>query len=176
MNKKIKISLMIGFVILGTVLAITLGTQKEILPIGAALPKLKYVSLNDSGYISIKDKPLIIMFFKPDCPHCEYELELMNTRYNEIKGVDIYCITTEKKFIQDTVSSKWNNLFRMENAVFSSVNEEEYKNKLGINVTPVFYFFNREGKLTNKIIGETKFERLLESIKENDGSKHLSVP
>ncbi len=174
MNKKIKIALLISFVILGTMLAITFGTQKELLPIGAALPKLKYMSLKDSGYISVKEKPIMIMYFKPDCPHCEYELELMNTRYNEIKDVDVYCITAEERYIQDSVHYKWNNLTNLENFVFASVNEEEYKNKFGINVTPVFFFFNRERKLTSKIIGETKFDRLLGSIRGNDGSKHLS--
>lgn len=174
MNKVIKIALMIGFVVIGTVLAIAFGTQEEVLPIGSPIPKFKYVSLNDSGFISIKDKPIMIMLFKPDCPHCEYEFEAMNKRCVELDEVNIYFITTDKKYIQDSVYCKWNNLINQKNIVFASVNELEFKEKIGINVTPAFLFFNNTGTLANKIIGETKFDRLLGLIRRTDGSKHQS--
>jgi hypothetical protein len=77
-------------------------------------------------------------------------------------------------FILKKTYEKWDHLVNMENFVFALVNENEYKNKFGINVTPVFYFFGKDGRLDNKIIGETKFDRILGSIRRMDGSKHLS--
>ena len=157
---------------MGIIAAVLFGTQEEIMPPGSTLPEIKFVSLNDSGYIKPKDKPLLIVYFKPDCPHCEYELGEMNKRFDELVDADIYCITAEKEFIRNHGNKEWNNLNNMQNVVFASVDENEYKNKLGINVTPVFYFFNSAGKLTDKIIGETKFDRLLESIKKAGGAQH----
>ena len=165
---------MIGLAIAGTTAAFLLGSYKEVLPIESALPKIKYYSMNDSGYIQIKEKPLMIMYFSPDCSHCEYELDVMNNRFAEITNADAYCITTDKMFIQNNVYKKWNNLVNSGNFVFAQVKESEYKNKYGINVTPVFYFFGRNGRLVDKIVGETKFDRILGSIKRMDGSKHLS--
>lgn len=172
MNKKGKILLMIGFVTVGIIVAVVFGSQKEIMPIGSALPEIKYIASSDSGYINVKRKPLMIMYFKPDCPHCEYELGVMNKKFNELFSIDIYCITTDKDFIRNHGFEKWNNLVNMKNFVFGSVNENEYKEKFGINVTPVFYFFSKDGKLFDKIIGETKFDRLLESIKKAGGAQH----
>ncbi len=172
MNKNIKISLMIGFSVVGIIIAIAFGTQKEILPIGSALPQLKYVSQKESGYISINDKPLMIMYFKPDCPYCEYELEIMNKRINELKTADIYLITTDKSFLSDSLYYDYKNLINKGHVRLGFVAEEEYKDKLGIRATPTFYFFNQQGKLIDKIIGETKFDRLTESIKKAGGAQH----
>jgi thioredoxin-related protein len=172
MNIKMKITILIGIVLSGTIFAILYGTQNEVLPIGSLLPHLKYISMSDSGYITIRNRPLMIIYFKPDCPHCEYELDLINKRFIEFSGFDLHFITTDNKFIRDSVYSKWNNLKRSRYVIFASINENEYRDKFGIMVTPVFYFFNSSGYLTEKIIGEIKFDRLIESIKNADDSKY----
>lgn len=174
MKKSYKILLLISIIALGIVIAVVFGTQKEIMPMGSSLPKLGYVSSKGSGFISIKNKPLMVMYFKPDCPHCEYELKTMNNRITEMNGMDIIIITTDKKYIQDAVFNRWNNLAGAENVEFGWVDQKDYDEKIGINVTPVFIFFNTNGKLINKIIGETKFDRLLEPIRRSDGSKRQS--
>ncbi|MEW5842844.1 MAG: thioredoxin family protein [Bacteroidota bacterium] len=159
---------MMGFVIVGIIAAVVFGSQKEIMPVGSALPEIKYITANDSGYIHVNEKPLMIMYFKPDCPHCKYELEIMNKRINELRTADIYLITTDKDLIKENHLIKWTSLLYANNVKFCWISEEEYKAQFGINVTPVFYFFDRNNKLTGKIIGETKFDRILGAIKLNN--------
>ncbi|KAF0146845.1 MAG: hypothetical protein FD143_3213 [Ignavibacteria bacterium] len=98
----------------------------------------------------------------------------MNRRVDELAATDIYLITTEKSFFQDSVYKKQINLISAENVKFGLVAEDEYKEKFGIMATPAFYFFDTRGKLVEKIIGETKFDRLLGLIRRADGSKHQS--
>ncbi len=171
MNNKIKIVLLFGFVAAGIVVAVIFGTQEEILPIGSKLPKLNLNSLN--GKIEItNNKPLMIVFFKPDCPHCEYEFEVMNTKISSLENINIYFVTSDNKYIQDGTFRKWNNLIDKDNIIFASIDEHEFKEKIGINIAPIFLIYNSSGMLTDKILGETKFDRLLSSIKKAGGAQH----
>jgi len=172
MNQKIKISLMLIFVVTGIVIAVIYGTQKEVLPIGSSLPKLKYYSIKDSGYISTHGKPLMIMFFKTDCPHCEYELNTMNEKIDVLQAVDFYCVTTDKNYIENRLYERWGALSNSKNYVFASINENDSMGKIGIKVTPLLLIYNSNGKLIDKMLGETKFDRLLQSIKKADGAQH----
>ncbi len=166
MNNKIKIALLLGFVAVGVVVAVIFGTQEELLPVGSKLPELNLNSLEGRLEINTDSVPLMIMFFKPDCPHCKYEFEVMNKRIDALVNINIYFVTTDKKYIQDSVFRKWNNLLKKDNIVFASIDEQEYKEKIGINVTPVFLIYNSAGVLEDKILGETKFDRILGSIKK----------
>ncbi|MBA4407589.1 hypothetical protein C0389_09965 [bacterium] len=174
MSKSIKILLMGVFFIGVIILAVTFGTTSEILPVGSNLPNIKYTDFVETNFITVKGKPIMIMYFKPDCPHCEYELKIMSKGINELVSADIYLITTAKNFFLDSVYKKQINLISAENVKFGLVAEEEYKEKFGITAVPAFYFFDHQGKLVEKIIGETKFDRLLGLIRRTDGSKHQS--
>jgi thioredoxin-related protein len=171
-SKKIKILLMGVFFIGMIILAVTFGIAAETLPVGSNLPYIKYTNFVDTNFITVKSKPIMIMYFKPACPYCEYELKIMNKGINGLGSADIYLITTEKSFFQDSVYKKQINLISAENVKFGLVAEDEYKEKFGITATPAFYFFDHEGKLVEKIIGETKFDRLIESIKKAGGAQH----
>jgi thioredoxin-related protein len=172
MNKIMKILLMLIFVVSGIVIAVVFGTQKEVLPIGSSLPKLKYYSIKNSGYILPNGKPLIIMFFKPDCQHCEYELNTMNSRIDELQTGDYFCLTTDKEFIKHRLYEKWRALSKSKDFVFASINENDFNENIGIKIIPLFLIYNTNERLINKILGETKFDRLLQSIKKADGAQH----
>ena len=41
-----------------------------------------------------KDKPLLIMFFSPECDHCKHETEELIKNINKFKGIQIVMATT----------------------------------------------------------------------------------
>jgi len=172
MRKKIQIVIMFGLIVLSVFIAFLWGEQEEIIPVGAQFPKIKFINLNYSGYLEVKNKPLMIMLFKPDCTHCEYEFDVLNTKYAELNGVDVYCITTDNEFIVNKSYERWDNLSKTDNVYFGSITEQEYKMKIGLDLTPVFIFVNMNGTITDKIIGETKFDRILGSINSAGGAQH----
>ncbi|MDH7603794.1 MAG: thioredoxin family protein [Melioribacter sp.] len=175
MKKKFINLFVICFFMVVLITAIIFGTREEILPIGAKLTEIKYIWLGDTLSIKVDAKPIMIMYFSPDCSHCEYDLMEINKRVNELKNVDVYLLTTDNKFVNKKLYEKYNNIMKMSNIKFGIVNKEEYKAKFGITVTPVFYFFNIHGKLVDKLIGEIKFSRLLESIwKSDDAQRQIS--
>jgi thiol-disulfide isomerase/thioredoxin len=164
--------LLLGFIAVGVVVAVIFGTQEELLPVASKLPVLNLNSIKGRIEVNASSVPLMIMFFKPDCPHCEYEFEIMNKKINALENINIYFVTTDKKYIQDKTFRKWNKLINKDNIFFASIDEQEYKEKIGINVTPVFLIYNNAGVLVNKIFGETKFDRILGSIKNTGGAQH----
>jgi len=153
------------------VIAIIFGTQEEILPIGAKLPEIKYIWLGDTLSIKVDAKPIMIMYFSPDCSHCEYDLIEINKRVNEFVDVDVYLFTADKKFMNNKLYEKYYNMIKTRNIKFGIVNKDEYKAKFGITITPVFYFFNKHGMLIDKMTGEIKFSRLRESIQKSDDAQ-----
>lgn len=167
-----KILLMGVFFIGVIILAVTFGTTSEILPVGSNLPNIKYTDFVDTSLISVKDKPIVIMYFKPNCSYCGYELEAMNKNLDDTSLADLYFITADKSYVRNKVYKKWKNLFSNSSVNFGFVESEEYKQKFGITATPAFYFFNSDGKLTNKIVGELKFEKILEGIEKSGGAQH----
>ena len=172
MQGRTKIIIMTSFVIAGTAAAFLWGSKSDLLSIGSTMPKLRYISKNDSGYISIKDKPLMIMNFKPDCPHCEYELGEINKMVEEFAEINVICLTTEKKFISSRGYDQWSKLANSKNFMFASIDKDEYMEQIGIEITPLFLFYGIDGLLKAKIIGETRFDRILDSIVKTGVAQH----
>lgn len=166
MKKKV---LAISFIIIfafAVVLLIVAGNRPAILPLGSDLPNIEY---SDSATVKTVTadslKNILIIFFKKECPHCEYELELLNNNTDKIKNVKLYLLTTEKDIFTSGFTNKFSALKKLPYTTFGIVNKEEYKNKFGVMVTPALYFFNKAGKLTAKLKGETKLERILKELK-----------
>lgn len=141
------------------------GSKPEVLPIGSDLPDISFQ--NTYGEISKlvrnKNKTLIV-FFSKDCPHCEYELNVLNENVEKLSGVKIYLFTIDEDYLESEEVKKYKSLMNAPNVDFGVINKKEYKMKLGSTVTPTLYFFNKKKVLTAKIKGETKFERILQEL------------
>lgn len=167
MKKYLRIFWLLGALGIGVALAITSGVDNSNIPLGSEMPLIKYVSKSDSGVVKSLSKPVVLFYFKPDCPHCDYELNVMNERHTELEHADIYCLTSDERYVKNLDYAVWTNLLKAGNVIFGFVRAEEYKNNLGIDATPVFYFFNEDRKLVEIIIGETKFDRILGAIRKS---------
>jgi len=141
------------------------GSRPEVLPLGSKLPEIEYSGF--SGVQKLKADNIhktVVMFFSEDCSHCKYELNVLNNNLQKLKRVNIYLITIEKDVLKNGFIDNYQNLKKADNVTFGIVKKEEYKSKLGILSHPVLYFFNEKAKLTSKIKGETKIERILQEI------------
>ncbi len=172
MNKKRNIVLIFFFFIAAIVIAVIYGTEKEKLPVGSYLPGIYYSTEHSSRLLKPDGRPLVIMFFKPGCPHCEYELSTMNNRVDELRSGDFYFLTTDKDYIKNKTYEKWNNLNRDKYFVFALINDDDFKSIIGINAAPLFLIYNKHGILIDKVLGETKFDRILGSIINAGGAQH----
>lgn len=141
------------------------GSRPEALPIGSKIPEIKYVGFNEVAVIKSDSlHKTVVMFFSEKCPHCEYELSVLNKNVGKIKEANFYLITLDKDILTNGFTDKYPELKEAGNIKFGVVNKEDYRNKYGAMVTPSFYFFDENGTLFTKLKGETKIGRILNEI------------
>ena len=109
----------------------------------------------------------MIIFFSRKCPHCEYELSILNENIDSLNTAAIYLITTDKDYLENPDAQKYTNLLKSINVVFGIIDNDKYLKTFGIAVTPALYFFNKNEILTSKISGETKLRRIMEEINKS---------
>ncbi|MHB1687137.1 MAG: peroxiredoxin family protein [Ignavibacteriaceae bacterium] len=138
----------------------------EVLPEGSLMPKIKYTCKNGTDVLKHDStKETMVIFFNSECSHCKYELGELNNNIEKFENVRIYFFTTEKDFFQKPVVDRWKNLYTAPNIYFGIVDKDSYEKKFGSMVTPSIFLFSTSSKLTKKIYGEMKIERLLEDLK-----------
>jgi len=161
MKKRITAIVFILLLVGSVVWMITEGTKPEVLPLGSRLPKISITTKRGIKTITETNEKLLIVFFSKDCPHCKYELSVLDENIEKLNNIKIYLFITDKEFLNSNDIRAYKNLLANKNVTFGVVNKEEYKQKFGSMVTPTLYFFNEERILTAKLKGETKFERIL---------------
>lgn len=174
-GKGIQIFVLLCLLGLGAWVALVFGLRDNILNEGDEMPEIKYISENTQWSFSQSNEPILIYYFKPDCPHCEYELKVLNEKHNNLEMVNVYCLTTNEGYIYNREYLIWKNLVKSDNITFGYVDKKEYVQHFGADIAPVFYLFNKERRLTDKIVGETKFDRILDAIrKSGDAQRRTS--
>jgi len=164
--KKIFAIAFIALFVSAVVWLIIEGSRPEVLPVGSKLPAIEYAGFNGVQKLKADSThKTVVIFFSEECPHCKYELNLLNVNAEKFKGVNIFLITLDKGLLTDGFTDKYPVLKKADNIKFGVVKKEDYKNKFGTMVTPALYFFNAKGMLTVKIKGETKMEMILNKIK-----------
>ena len=138
----------------------------EVLREGSLLPQIEYTVKNGIDVLKPDStKKTMVIFFNSECSHCKYELGELNNNIEKFENIRIYFFTIEKDFFQKPVVDGWKNLYAMPNVYFCIVDKNNYEKKFGSLVTPSIFLFNSSSKLTKKINGEMKIERLLEDLK-----------
>ena len=152
--------------IAGLLTVLILNTQNtEKLAPGANLPLLSYEG--KMGEVKIErdsTKTTVIIWFHPECEHCLYQLHVINKHLFAFSEARFFFFTDDYKFPQDRHLGKWTNLTSSENVRFGIIDKGMFTSHFGPVVKPSLFIFNRKGKLTNKMFGEVKKEKLMELI------------
>lgn len=164
MKKKITAILFALLFVASIVWLILQGSKSEVLPIGSEIPTISFLTQNGRETITESNNKTLIILFSKDCPHCIYELKILNENIERLSTTKIYLLTADKDYLENEEISGFSNLLNFKNATFGIVNKNVFKAKFGSLTLPTLYFFNSERKLTAKIKGETKFERILKEL------------
>lgn len=152
-----------------TVYLISTGAKEEVLPIGSKLPELEYKTREgEKEKIKQIDKPLVLVYFSSDCPHCTYELELIDKNIDSLQQADFLLITTEKGYFEKEHISNYANPEKDKSLKFGTADKKEFDLMFGINPKPTLFFFSRDGILTDKVKGEVKLKKLQELINKSE--------
>ncbi len=106
------------------------------------------------SFTSLKSKYIVLIFWDPNCGHCQKELPKLRDLYKEKKAklnFDVYSVCTEMD------ASPWKNFIRNNNLpwinVFDPKNESGFRKIYDIYSTPVVYILDEQKKIIAKRIG-----------------------
>lgn len=129
----------------------------------ALLPAFSFATMDDepfaSGDLNTFHGRVIINYFSPDCEHCQYMARSFCKNADRLGDVLLVMVTIADRgslarFRQDY------HLDSIPHILFLRDSRLEFEKIFGMAVVPSFYCY-KGGRLQKKIIGETKFENLL---------------
>jgi len=130
-----------------------------------------HILTTDSVYITPKNlqkhKPVMIIYFAPDCSHCQHLMMEMKPKMNELKNVQVVMITFVEQlkaiqvFYRDFDLAKYPN-FIVGTEGYSYLVQKYYN----VRSTPYIALYNKDGKLANSYQKPPKMEELVAAVKK----------
>jgi thiol-disulfide isomerase/thioredoxin len=121
-------------------------------------------TLKDIPLKTIKSKYTLVIFWSPDCGHCQKEIPLLDSLYNhdlKQKGVSVYSIPTEgdltkiQEFVKQYKISDWTN-------VVDANHTSTFKKNYDVFSTPKIYLLDQNKVIIGKGLDHTNILQLLE--------------
>jgi len=162
-----------GALLLGTLTAsLTVSAQSH--PINPAIPHFKMLKA-DSTYVSWtalkKDQPVMVVYFLPDCPHCQRLVADIERHIQAFAHIQIVLITdtkTEypmlrmlKDFTRQYQLSRYKNI--MMGTEYPTYTANDY---YGIRTTPFVALYNRSGKMVAALDNQPEIADVLSALKK----------
>ncbi len=142
--------------------------------IGTGIPAYRILT-TDSNYATPanlkKHRKLMLIYFSPDCPHCQHLTEEMKPKIKELGDTQIVMITWSanfdiraiKDFVRDYGLKKYPNI---------TVGTEGYtfvvKNYFNVQTTPYIAIYNSNGKLAKAFDKGPEIDKLVTAVKNAD--------
>ena len=159
-------------IIVFTVSALFATAQKDASPNSLskfeAVPAFTVYTVPDSIAFTNKDllknKPLIIMFFSPDCEHCQKETKELLAYKEELKNIQILMVSPGsysmiKQFYQEYALSTMPNikLGNDLNYALGSIYQ--------LRTFPSMFIYDQSGKLAKAFVGNIGVPAILDAVK-----------
>ena len=109
----------------------------------------------------------MIIYFAPDCSHCQHLMMEMKPKMNELKNVQVVMITFVEQlkaiqvFYRDFDLAKYPN-FIVGTEGYSYLVQKYYN----VRSTPYIALYNKDGKLANSYQKPPKMEELVAAVKK----------
>ncbi|MEI6883280.1 MAG: thioredoxin-like domain-containing protein [Bacteroidota bacterium] len=143
------------------------SSKMEALLIGKRPPNMimQDTSLNLVSMYNVNAKTLIILFWDPECGHCEQEVPKLKALYDKDKGkygLEIFSVCSDSSMV------KMKNYIRKKNMSWINVNGPrtltgEYHGQYDITSTPVIYILNEQKEIIAKRLSVDQIDKFLEN-------------
>lgn len=160
MQKKtiIKVSFGLLFIALIVGIAVSSSSKNDLPEVAESFPT-ELLQSKMSLEKSSLERPRLIIFYNPECEHCQYEAETLSTN-PDFQNLDVYWVSG--------AASEDNQAFKASYASaapasFHFLDDKQYQigNALGVRTFPTIFIYGEDGSLLYKYEGETKPEAIL---------------
>ncbi len=108
----------------------------------------------------------VIIWFHPECEHCRYQLNTINNHIERLPTIRLILITDERTFFSNNYRTHWPNLIKSSHVLFGIIDRSRFIDEFGPVITPSLLFFNHEGILKEKLLGEIKIAKVVKLIEK----------
>ncbi len=138
---------------------------------GAAIPPYSILT-TDSNYATPanlkKHRKLMLIYFAPDCPHCQHLTEEMKPKMKEFGNTQIVMITWTsikeiKDFVRDYDLKKYPNI-----TVGTEGTTYAVLRYFNVQTTPYIAIYNSNGKLAKAFDKAPEIDKLITMVKNAD--------
>lgn len=112
-----------------------------------------------------KKKPVLLVFFSPDCEHCQHEAEQMALHKEELKDIHIVMATTLPVYKMKAFAEQYG-LNQMENVVVARDIYYLLPGFYQIRNLPYLALYDKKGKLIETFEGSVGMDKILSAFAE----------
>lgn len=136
--------------------------------IGNVAPEVKLpnvINKKEESMLSMKGNYTLVVFYSPDCGHCQHELPLLDSVYEaalKAKGVKVYTVATEgdeKKIsdflVKQKLDQKWTNTWDPEHV-------GDWRGKYDVYSTPTIYLLDEKKIIRGKRLDHSNILSVIE--------------
>lgn len=135
--------------------------QPPVLPLGSPLPPLQFSGCSGPDTLnSGSGAPVLVMLFSLNCSHCLYELDLLEMHFSRLPVCSIWFITMDIGFDVCQDPRSWPTLANSERVWWGKSQKQQTVSLFGEAISPTLFFFNSQGLLHEKILGEVKIDKI----------------
>jgi thiol-disulfide isomerase/thioredoxin len=139
--------------------------------IGNIAPEVKLqniITKKDESMFNMKAKYTLLVFYSPNCGHCQHEIPSLDSLYNEVlkpKGVKVYTVATEgdEKAITDFINKnkigEWTNTWDPDHT-------SDYRGKYDVYSTPTIYILDEKKIIRGKRLDHANIGSVVEMLEK----------
>ncbi len=144
--------------------------------IGNVAPEVKLPNVftkKEESMHAIKGKYTLIVFYSPNCGHCQHEMPSLDSLYRGVlkdKGVKIYTVATEtddttiQSFAKKHHMQDWTNTWDPEHT-------SDYHNKYDVYSTPTIYLLDEKKIIRGKRLDHSNIASVIEMLEKKAKDK-----
>jgi peroxiredoxin len=133
------------------------------------LPAFSFKKLDGTIFSAdqIKEGPVLILFFHPECEHCQYQITTLFKKLDEVRNIHVLLISyAEENAIRNFI--KDNNLQDSPGIIFLVDNAARFIDYFGTELVPATFIYNKKLKLIKCFQGEVRSETIIKYLRRDD--------
>jgi len=131
-----------------------------------SLPAFQFLKLDRTTFSSAQlsaAQASVIIYFNPDCEHCQYEARAIRDSLHRFAEVNVLLISDEPIARLQAFAKEYD-LANQPNIHILYDGERKFKVLFGTSLVPSIFIYNRQQQLVKQFKGETKIEAILKYL------------
>lgn len=114
------------------------------------------------------DQPTVIIYFHPECEHCQYEASEIGKQAERFDKVNMIMITPDDSTARVEAFAIKYRLWEVDNLAILIDRKNQFKNQFGASVIPSVFIYGSDKKILKMYKGEVQIKAIIQFIDGNE--------